>query len=462
MGASAGLFAPRAPQPLTVSQLNQRAKLLLERDIALVAVVGEVSGLKVSSGHRYFALKDAGSQLSAVMFRREAERATDALAEGREVVAWGKLTVYVPYGRYQLVVERVESVGAGALQAAFEKLKAKLAAEGLFAPERKRALPLVPGRVAVVTSPTGAVIRDIVHVASRRWPRAQLLVVPTKVQGAESAESIVAAIVRASALGRDGQCHVLIVARGGGSLEDLWGFNDERVARAIAACPIPVVSAVGHETDFTISDFVADVRAPTPSAAAELVFPVASELRATLHRALERSRRAIVRELEYERARVVAARRVLGDGAWITRERSQTLTHVSMRVARGMQRRLDRERLRLGERSSRLATLHPRLSIARSRARLDAALSRCRAAVLQLLVRERGVLKGLGQRLHALSPLAVLDRGYAIALGPSGNALRDAQAVRVGDTLAVRLAAGSLEAKVVAVHGDPTSDTGTR
>lgn len=460
MSRGTELFAPRAPpRPLTVSQLNQRAKLLLERENAMVAVVGEISGLKVSSGHRYFALKDAGSQLSAVMFRREADRAPDALGEGREVVAWGKLTVYVPYGRYQLVVERLESVGAGALQAAFEKLKAKLASEGLFAPERKRPLPLVPGRVAVVTSPTGAVIRDIVHVASRRWPRAQLLVVPTKVQGAESAESIVAAIGRASELGRTGHCRVLIIARGGGSLEDLWGFNDERVARAIAACPIPVVSAVGHETDFTIADFVADVRAPTPSAAAELVFPVASELRATLQRALERSRRALARDLEHERARVAAARRLLGDGAWITRERAQRLTHLAMRAARGMQRRVDRERLRLGERSSRLATLHPRLSIARNRARLEAALLRCRAAVARLLVRQRGALTGAGHRLHALSPLAVLDRGYAIALGPDGAALTRARTVRVGDTVSIRLAEGKLDTKVIAVHAE---DVGSR
>lgn len=439
----------KSSAPLTVSQLTFQLRQLLEQRYPQVAVVGELSSLRVHNGHCYMCLKDPRAQIQAMMWRREYERLKVRLEDGMQVVARGRLTVYEPQGRYQLTVESIEPVGAGALQAAFEQTKARLLAEGLFAPERKRKLALVPETVAVVTSPTGAVIRDIVNVATRRFPRARILVVPSKVQGADSAAWIAAAVKRASRLAEPLGISVIIVARGGGSLEDLWGFNDERVARAIAAASVPVVSGVGHETDTTIADFAADLRAPTPSAAAELVFPLASVLAERLAKPTMRMSRAVRRDLSRERQRIAAA-------------------HNHLRQA-SLGRCRD-ERLALQRIEGRLARLHPRAQLQTTRTgfeRLQARLTKSTQARLQTtrtgveriaprlvastratVEAHRARLAELAARLHALSPLAVLDRGFAIVKTPKGAVARDVRELAVGDHVDIRLARGQIQARV--------------
>ena len=455
------LFTRQTPAPLTVTQLNARARQLLERHFTQVTVVGELSGHKIVSGHHYFCLKDRESQLQAVLFKREAAASKLELANGMEVLATGRLTIYSAYGRYQLAVERIEQRGAGALLAAFELLKARLAAEGLFAAERKRRLPLLPARVAVVTSPTGAVIRDIVHVATRRFPRARILVVPTRVQGADAAPQVAGAICKVSALAPSLGVDVLIVARGGGSLEDLWCFNDERVARAIHACSIPVVSGVGHETDVTIADFAADVRAPTPSAAAEIVFPIASELAAMLAQRLERSRSALRRDLAARRLHVRALKAELGDPRRLVREEMQRLAHARQRHEDAVRRMLLDRRLRLHQLEKRLAALHPRARLHGLRSAVAAARGRAELALRGHVERRRDRLTSLEHRLQALSPLGVLTRGYAIVQRQTGAVVQSAAEVAVGERLSIRLGQGGLDATVARVRPDDASASTT-
>jgi exodeoxyribonuclease VII large subunit len=439
-----------APAPiLTVTQLNGKARQLLERNFTQVQVAGEISNLKHDrSGHRYFCLKDAGGVINAALFRREAMALRFDLKDGLQVVATGNVTIYGPSGRYQLVINRLAVRGAGALQAAFEELTARLQAEGLFARERKRRLPLVPRRVAVITSPTGAVLRDILHVSARRFPNAQILLVPCRVQGPDCAAQVARAIERVSAqrevLGLD----VLIVARGGGSLEDLWGFNDERVARAIAGCAMPVVSAVGHETDFTIADFVADVRAPTPSAAAELVFPQKSELILRLQRLQARVGEGVRRDLQRQRLRLRALRAELGDGKRPLWVQTQRLGALHGRLEAAQRRVLAERRARLTGLDRRLATLHPHVRLEGLKVRVEASEERLTRQIRRQLQARRDRLAGLGLRLDALSPLAVLGRGYGIVMNEHGNALRRADEARPGERLHIRLSEGTLSARV--------------
>ncbi|MEC9465137.1 MAG: exodeoxyribonuclease VII large subunit [Myxococcota bacterium] len=455
---------PRGPVAQSVTQINQRAKQLLERQLGRVVVIGEVSNLKWASGHLWFSLKDGTSQLNAVLFRREAQALKFELRDGMEVVVTGRLTVYSAYGRYQLVGDQIEPRGQGALQAAFEQLKEKLEREGLFASSRKRPLPLVPERVAVVTSPTGAVIRDIIHVSRRRFPDSDIVVVPSRVQGPDSARDIAQAIEHLGAHHEELGVDVLIVARGGGSLEDLWGFNDERVARAIVASPIPVVSAVGHETDYTIADFVADRRAPTPSAAAEIVFPIKSELRSVLVRHLERSTVSLRRQLQRERQRLAYERMRLGDGRSLVAEYAQRLTYAQARLAPAFRRGVSDRRIHLGGLERRLSRQDPKVRLAELRGRLDQSLSRLRGPVqtklglsrarlqaaherLELSSRShvtqcRAELAAVARQLHALSPLQTLDRGYAIAIDEAGVAVREAEALEPGQRLRLKLHRG--------------------
>jgi exodeoxyribonuclease VII large subunit len=451
-GPTRELFAGAAAPPLTVTQVNQRARQLLERQFARVTVVGEVSNLRVVGGHSYLSLKDAQSQLPAVLFAREASRLKLRLADGMEVVGIGRLTIYSPRGTYQIVLESVERRGAGALQAAFEELKVRLAAEGLFAAERKRPLPRLPGRVAVVTSPTGAVIRDIIHVAVRRFPGAQILVVPTRVQGGEAAPMVAAAIAAAARLPVELAADVIIVARGGGSLEDLWCFNDERVARAIAASPVPVVSGVGHETDFTIADFVADVRAPTPSAAAELVFPRRDELVAELSRRVDRAARGLGRDLAGHRHRLRAALAQLGDGRALVAEQTQRLDLAAMSVTRAVEKSLAAKRRTLDHLRAELAAGHPAVHVREVRGRLATLTARLTLLGHGCLRRERSRLATLTARLQALSPLEVLERGYSILLDAEGRAVREVSQVRAGESVAVRLWRGRLRARVESIE----------
>lgn len=443
-------FAGTAAPMLTVAQLNNQARQLLERSFGNVQVAGEISNLKLDrSGHRYLCLKDSMAVVNAALFRREAQALTFALENGLQVVATGQLTVYGPSGRYQLIIKRLALQGAGALQAAFEALRAKLQAEGLFATENKRPLPLLPRRVAVITSLQGAVLRDIVHVTRRRFANANLLILPTRVQGTDNGAQLCAAVSHLSRHARALGVDVLIMARGGGSLEDLWGFNDEALARALAACPIPTVSAVGHETDYTICDFVADVRAPTPSAAAELVFPLKSELQTRLLGLQARGAQALARELQRQRYRLRALVAELGDGRRTLWPQTQRLTAAQTRLEASGHRLLSRQRRQLQALETRLVALHPRVRLALLTAGRKAAAERlARAMAAQLQVR-RQRLRQLHGRLQALSPIAVLGRGYAIVLGPQGQAVRSPADAAVGSVLSVRLADGAIRAQVV-------------
>jgi exodeoxyribonuclease VII large subunit len=412
------LFDEEERKPLTVSQITNSIRISLESRFASVWVEGEISNFKDhSSGHWYFTLKDQNAQLRAKCFRSANTRIRFRPSNGLHVRARGKLSVYAPRGEYELVVDALDPVGAGALQIAFEQLRDRLQAEGLFAKELKRPLPVFPRRVGVVTSPTGAAIRDILNVISRRTRTVHVLFSPARVQGDSAGPSIARAIQfinqyheRALREGRTADLvDVLIVGRGGGSTEDLWAFNQEEVARAIRKSMIPVISAVGHETDYTIADFVADLRAPTPSAAAELVAAHEDHICS----ALDQLGRQMNRLMRY---RIVDLR---------SRVQEQALSHA-----------FDEVKSRLRD----------------ARRRFDAASAACNDAMESSLQDARERLGLAAASLDALSPLAVLQRGYAIAQDAAGKPLRDAAAVSAGDAVAVRLAKGKLNTRVETVE----------
>ena len=390
---------------LTVTQLNQHVKELLDGDplLANVCVQGELSNYKLyPSGHHYFTLKDAESAIRCVMFRGSAARLRFRPENGMGVTAFGRVGVYPRDGAYQLYVSDLRPLGMGDLAVAFEQLKAKLAAEGLFDPAHKRPIPRFPKRIAVITSGAGAAVRDIIRVTGARWPMAKILVLPVRVQGAEAPPEIVGALNYAN---RYAVGDLIITGRGGGSIEDLWAFNDERVARAIYASEIPVISAVGHEPDVTIADYVADVRAATPSNGAELAVPDASELRDALGSDAVRISQAVKKRLELARRRLEDLR--------------------SRRVMRSPTGYLDQRRMELDM----------------QRAHLLAAQERRVADVKHALVR-------LTASMDALSPLKVLSRGYAIASGSGGAVLRRAADAEIGEKINVRLGEGSLGCRV--------------
>ncbi|EMC2297632.1 TPA: exodeoxyribonuclease VII large subunit, partial [Pseudomonas aeruginosa] len=346
---------------LTVSQLNQRARLLLEDVFPQVWVEGELSNLaRPASGHVYFTLKDSNAQIRCALFRQNALRVRQALRDGLAVKVRGKISLFEGRGDYQLIADTVEPAGDGALRLAFEALKEKLAGEGLFASERKRPLPAHPRRIGIVSSPSGAVIRDIISVFRRRAPQVELTLVPTAVQGREAVAQIVRALQLADRQGFD----ALILARGGGSLEDLWCFNEEAVARAVAACATPIVSAVGHETDVSISDFVADVRAPTPSAAAELLAPNAGDLQQRLDGLRRRLVLRMRDQLLRERLRLEGVARRLRHPGERLRQQAQRLDDLDMRLRRAFERQLAVRHERLVRLETRLAAQHPGRTLA--------------------------------------------------------------------------------------------------
>lgn len=393
----------REREALSVSDLTRRIKGLLEGQLPPLWVEGEISNFKTyTSGHCYFTLKDAAAQLSCVLWRSAAAKLRFEPRDGMQVLAQGRVSVYEPRGQYQFVVERLEASGVGALAAAFEALKAKLEAEGLFDPARKRPLPLYPRRIALVTSPSGAAIRDMFKVIARRWPKLELIIAPVPVQG-EGAAAKIAAAIRAVNAARCAD--VMIVGRGGGSLEDLWAFNEEVVARAIAASEIPVVSAVGHEVDFTIADFVADVRAATPSQAGELVVPEYAAVLEHLNRLQAALPEALVARVELARERLRALA-----GSWALRHPEE---------------RLQQHRQRLDE-------LQERLSLGGRRMRRDAG--------------ER--IGALAARLDALSPLRVLERGYSVTQRADGRMVRSLADAPPGTGLVTRLRDGRVISKV--------------
>ncbi|MBQ2719336.1 MAG: exodeoxyribonuclease VII large subunit [Clostridia bacterium] len=393
-------------EPITVSALNEYIKGLLEEEPALrhVYLRGEISNFtNHRSGHLYFSLKDEGGLIRAVMFRGSAAHLAFVPENGMKVLVRGSVSLFVRDGSYQIYVSAMEPDGVGALYLAFERLKKKLAAEGLFEESRKRPLPKIPSRIGVITSPTGAAVRDIMNILGRRFPYAEVVLAPALVQGAEAPASLIEGLRR---LGSLGNIDVIIIGRDGGSMEDLWAFNDEALAREIAASRVPVISAVGHETDFTIADFVADRRAPTPSAAAELAVPDTAELMRKFLNITKHTDLLLARRLERARRTLsdLAARRALSDPAALFTERRMLLTYLSDKAASSME--------------SRLLTL-------RSGFREEAG------------------------RLEAMSPLAILKRGYSVALGADGVAKRSVTQLTREEILTLRLDDGEATARVV-------------
>ncbi len=443
------------PQSLTVSQLNRQARMLLESHFDFVWVEGEVSNFTVpSSGHWYFSLKDSGAQVRCAMFRTRNQRLRFTPANGDHIRLRCRVSLYEGRGEFQLIVEHLEQAGAGALQAAFEKLKARLLAEGLFDAQRKKPLPGSVTQLGVITSPTGAAIHDILTVLRRRCPGIAVSLFPVAVQGEAAAREIAAAIERANRWQREGkvQLDVLIVGRGGGSLEDLWAFNEEIVARAIAASELPIVSAVGHEVDFTIADMVADHRAATPSAAAELLSPDQREwlqrlqlIESSLIRLIRRRLQAAAVELGH------LQRRLKHPGAQL-REQSQRLDELEQRLVLAQKNLLARRRAQLALLESRLQARSPLPRVRQLQVDIRRLQQQLAAAMQQQLQRSGDRLGHLARMLDSLSPLGTLQRGYAILTDQGGRVVSDAAAVAVGDELRAKLARGQLGLKVTKVE----------
>ena len=446
-GAAAGDSRP-AREVLTPSQLNTLARDLLEGSFPLIWVEGELSGVsRPGSGHLYFCLKDARAQVRCAMFKPKSTWLKFIPREGLRVLARGRLTLYEARGEYQLVLDHMEEAGEGALRRAFEELRAKLTAEGLFDSARKRPLPLHPRRLGVLTSPSGAAVRDVLSVLARRYPLLHVEILPVLVQGASAAAQITSMLRRASASGR---YDLLLLTRGGGSLEDLWPFNDEQLTRAIVASAVPVISAVGHETDFSLADFAADLRAPTPSAAAELLAPSQDDLLRRL-RALDARMRNLQRQ-QLRAAMQRADRAALRLQALRPQARLQLLQRRQedglRRLAAAWQRRIAADRARLRHADAVLRAAHPQRRLSRLRERLAAVASRPQSAIGRRLANDAMRLRGLARSLQAVSPLATVARGYAILQQPDGRVVRSVLDAAAGDLLDARLSDGSLRVRV--------------
>lgn len=400
-----------------VAEINRLASAVIENEFGYLWVEGELSGVThARSGHLYFSLKDEKAVLHAAFFRGSQRGLAFEPRDGLKVQAYGQLTIYEARGNYQMVVRQLEEAGKGSLQEAFEKLKKKLAAEGLFAEERKRPIPLLPQHVGIVTSPTGAAIRDMLQVVARRFPNLHIVLAPTKVQGGGAAEEIAEGI---RGLNEFGGIDVIILGRGGGSLEDLWAFNEEIVARAIAASGVPVISAVGHETDFTIADFVADLRAPTPSAAAELVVGRKEAFEEQLSNTAHRLARGLQTSLLELKNRLLAVSR-----SYVFRE-PHNLVKQHREIMEGLRRRM----------------VHSTTAVMQRRQqRLDEAALRLGHRLEAAVATRKQDLRRVAAQVHALSPIAILDRGFSITRSASGHVVRSAEEVEIGDALETLLA----------------------
>ena len=392
---------------ISVSQLNRRVKTLIEQGLARLWVEGEISNLsRPASGHIYFSLKDDSAQVGAAWFRQRQRGPAVSFKDGDKVLAFGRVSIYEARGNYQLIVEQMQPAGEGVLKLRFDALKKKLADEGLFDEDRKQELPVLPARIGVITSPSGAAIRDILSILGRRFPAIPVVIYPAAVQGDAAPGELLSAL--ASAVRRD-ECDVLIIGRGGGSLEDLWAFNDEEFARAIAACPLPIISAVGHEVDFTIADFVADVRAPTPSGAAEIVVP---------------------NQVEWQRRFSALALRICRVGQRAVEDRAQQLDWLRKRLVAGS----------------------PSATLRRQRESLREKRRRLTIFARHALTTTGNHIALLARALNSVSPLATLDRGYAIVTKvETGNALLRADEVAAGDDIRAKLSQGELVATIKAV-----------
>jgi exodeoxyribonuclease VII large subunit len=441
----------RAPEHrvLSVTELTAAIRLELESTFPEVLVEGEISNSRLwKTGHFYFTLKDATGQLKAVMFRSSLSYIRFTPEDGQHVVARGRVSVYAPKGEYQLVCEHLEPHGLGALQLAFDQLRQRLKAEGLFDAARKRALPALPRKIGVVTSLDGAAIKDIIHILHRRYPNVHLVISPARVQGDGAGIEIVRSLRQ---LGRVAGIDVIIVGRGGGSIEDLWAFNEERVARAIAASPVPVISAVGHETDYTISDFVADLRVPTPSAAAEVVVARKDEMANRITRAEARLQSALRDLVQRCRAKVHALERRPGLAGWPARLvlRGRHAADFSHRLARSARATVGRQERRTYGLRLRLEALDLGRRLGDVRIRVLAAREHLVHAAHEVRRGRDGRLRAIAGRLENLSPLAVLSRGYAVcSTADHATIVHDASTVRPGQGVRVTLHRGELMCEV--------------
>ncbi|WP_374583631.1 exodeoxyribonuclease VII large subunit [Pseudoduganella sp.] len=440
--------SPEPNQVISVSALNQAVARLLERSFPLQWISGEISNFtRASSGHWYFTLKDDAAQVRAVMFRGRAQYAGFVPREGDKVEVRALVTLYGPRGDYQINVEAIRRAGVGSLFEAFQRLKERLAAAGLFAPERKRALPLFPRTIGIVTSPQAAALRDVLIALRRRAPHVQVVLYPTLVQGQQAGAQIAAAIDTAS---RRAECDVLLVVRGGGSMEDLWCFNEEVVAYAVANCAVPVVSGVGHETDFTICDFAADVRAATPTAAAELAATPRADWLGSLRADATDLRRAMRRALGDAAQNLDnLQRRLLSPTARIAQQRLQ-LKALSTAMMHATRNPLQQSRFTVDRLAARLAARKPDPSAAR--AAMAALQHRAGASMRGQLAQRRDALNALSAQLELLNPQRTLERGYAIVTDAAGAVLRDPAHIKPGQALGVRLAQGSAEVGVASVQ----------
>jgi exodeoxyribonuclease VII large subunit len=446
-------FRPPERRVWTVRDLVASVRTYIEREYGDAWVEGEISNLRTqNSGHIYFTLKDENSQISVVMFRSSARLLRFRPADGMQVVVRGRVTIYEDRGQLQIVAEYVEPKGAGALQIAFEQLKAKLSAEGLFEASRKKPIPALPSVIGIVTSPQAAALRDILHILQRRHDQANILIFPAQVQG-EAAAAEVASGIRF--FNRARSVEVIVVARGGGSAEDLAAFNDEGLARVIAASTLPVISAVGHETDFTIADFVADLRAATPSAAAELVIRSRAEVEEQLTGLERELDRGIRYRLMMGRQRLteLAQHGAFGRMIDLIRRRQQKVDDLTNRLTHAQRNQMEMQRRRFETLAAAVRHYDLRLVLGGIRRELNARVAAIAAAARDLLLRRRSRLERLTSQMQALSPVAILERGYALVFDDSGKLVKDASLVKPGEEIRARVARGEIIADVKKTSG---------
>lgn len=431
---------------LTVSQLNKQVKSYLENELGTVHVEGELSNLsKPSSGHYYFTLKDSSAQIRCVLFKnRHFGSPAAKLTDGQQIVASGKLSLYEARGDYQLIVEQVTEAGLGELYKRFEELKNKLAAEGLFNPARKKMLPAIPKTIGIITSISGAAIQDILSTLARRFPLAKIIIYPSEVQGSTAPQQLINALLCANAKPR---CDVLILARGGGSMEDLWAFNNEQLARQIVASAIPIVSGVGHETDFTIADFVADFRAETPTAAAIAVTPNSIELLNALNNAISRLYTAISRQTQNHQLRLKHLLEKISSPRHAIISYWQTMDYLERQLITNTAQHINQKRNHLNLCLARLQAKNPITQIEQTQIRLNQIIIQLNQCIRTKIQQLRFQMTSNLSTLHAVSPLATLDRGYAIA-SCKNKILFNTQQVSIGDSIEVRLAKGNLTCDV--------------
>ncbi|MGY3264292.1 exodeoxyribonuclease VII large subunit [Lysobacter sp. HA35] len=440
--------APAPRDVFTPSQLNTLARDMLETTFGSVWIEGELGNVsKPASGHLYFTIKDARAQIRCAMFKPKSSWLKFQPREGLHVLGRGRLTLYEARGEYQLVLDHMEEAGEGALRRAFDEMKARLAAEGLFDPDRKRPLPAFPARIGVVTSPSGAAIRDVLSVLARRFPLVEVDVLPVQVQGTGSAPQIVEMLQRAGASGR---YDVLMLTRGGGSLEDLWSFNEEIVARAVAASPVPVICAVGHETDFCLAEFASDRRAPTPSVAAELLVPNRDDVARrvdTLQRRLHARQAQTLRDAMQRTDRAALKLNSLRPQAYVQmlcRRQAEAFRRLDV----AWKRRLEREHARLRHADAILRARHPERRLTRLRERMAAVANRPQVAIARRLSHEAMRLRGIARSLEAVSPLATVARGYSILRRTDGTIVRHVADVSNGEAITARVRDGELGLRV--------------